>query len=89
MLRFVHTQRKQHKKGICIGIPKHYEVIDTRRDKEGRFIIVTIKTKLDNIDYLLATYYGPNNDDLPKIVKLFSIIETLNVTNLILAGDFN
>lgn len=37
----------------------------------------------------MGTYYGPNKDDLTKLLELFKVIKEFNINNIVLTGDFN
>ena len=64
-----------------------YTKLKEFRDTDGRWLIIVIQIK--NIEYLIATYYGPNHDKIEHITTMLDKIDNLEVPNVLIGGDFN
>lgn len=55
-------------------------------DPEGRYVIIHIS--INNTPLTIVNLYGPNNDDPSFFQKIFSILNKLPSSDLIIGGDF-
>jgi len=80
-------------KGVAILIPKNmdYKINDTRKDPEGRYIIVDISCLEDT--YILINVYAPTqNSEKDQITFIKTIQDILAIhegKHIIIGGDFN
>ena len=76
-------------RGVCILIRQdlEYTLISDYKDSNGRWLILVLK--IDNIDYVLGTYYGPNEDNPSSVISFIERIDSIDCPNVILGGDFN
>ena len=74
---------------VCIMIKEELEYTKLKElhDTDGRWLIIVIQIK--NIEYLIASYYGPNQDKIEHITTLLDKIDELEVPNVLIGGDFN
>ena len=56
-------------------------------DNFGRYNI--IKITIGTITMIMCNLYAPNVDDISFFQEVFSKIESFNVTNIVIVGDFN
>lgn len=64
-----------------------FEVKQTVKDKQGNYIILTIKTM--NQEITLVNIYGPNNDNPQFYLTLQEKIRQLQNPKIIIGGDWN
>jgi exonuclease III len=76
-------------KGVAILIKENleHEVMHEEKDKEGRWIVATLKMK--GVLFTIANYYGPNDDDPKHLNNMLEEINKIEPGKLIIAGDFN
>ena len=76
-------------RGTCIMFKKSVNVIihGLRTDSEGRYIIMDIE--IDNLQFTLASVYGPNADDPEFYLNFIETVELLGNDNRIVGGDWN
>ena len=76
-------------RGVCLLIHKtlDYTISYEDTDTEGRWIVLGIT--IQDIDYTIGTYYGPNQDKIESLSAFLGSIENTNNSKIILGGDFN
>lgn len=81
--------RNSRKRGVATLISNslNFSLINEKRDKEGRYII--IKGKIDNVLVTLVNVYAPPESDRKFFKLLFDIITSESEGILICAGDWN
>ena len=87
--RTYYSHGTSNAKGVMILIGKNakIKVLRSVKDGNGRFLI--LKVCIEKGEYLLANIYG-SNEDKPEIFRdLMEEMETLEVDQKIIAGDFN
>jgi exonuclease III len=65
----------------------NYKKISEYRDKEGRWLILTIE--IEQATYCITNYYGPNKDDITHLRNMVKKIDTIKYDHFILGGDLN
>ena len=88
---FCHGQTNS--KGVAIMLPSNlsYNINETVKDKDGRFIMLDID--IDDINYILVNVYAPTRDHKKEQITFIDYVKE-QVTqhsekNMILAGDYN
>ena len=56
-------------------------------DDDGRFLM--LKVEINELKYILVNIYGPNNDNPDFFLEVFSKLEEIGNSSIILAGDLN
>lgn len=78
-------------RGVAVLLNKraepHVEVREVRQALDGRFIMIEIL--IGEINFVLANFYGPNEDEAEFFIQAFDILEKKDNPNMMLAGDFN
>lgn len=76
-------------KGVAILVRKGVDlkVVEAQTAFEGRFLMLEVK--IGEFNFLLANFYGPNEDDDSFYIQAFEKVESKDNPNMILAGDFN
>lgn len=76
-------------KGVAVLVSKRVplEVLEVQSAFEGRFLLLDVK--INNINFILTNFYGPNEDDEEFYIQAFEKVEAKDNPNMILAGDFN
>ena len=64
-----------------------YEVISCKKEKDGNFICLTVKTT--SITFNILTLYGPNSDDPQFFTNVKSVVQENNPNYYVIRGDFN
>lgn len=84
---FSHGQHNS--KGVAIFFSHNfdYQIIDSTKDMEGRFIICTIKCQQRY--FVLSVVYAPNQDSPEFFVSLFKHLREAPFPEWIILGDFN
>jgi len=85
----LYSHGKTNSTGVCILFKKDlvYDVLCTKRDRDGRILIIDIVIK--GIRYSICNLYAPN-DDVPEFFNtVFNMLLELDNENMIIGGDYN
>ena len=84
-----YSNYNRNSRGVMILLRTNFEgeVVEIRRDQEGRIIILIIK--LNNMLFTVANIYAPNNDEPVYFEEMFHMIEDCLDGHMIVGGDFN
>jgi exonuclease III len=76
-------------RGVVMLIKENLEhdVIENISDKNGRWLIATLKLK--GVTLTVASYYGPNEDDPQHLKDMINELHRIQPEKLIITGDFN
>ena len=76
-------------RGVAILIKKtlNHKIVATRKDKEGRILILEIC--INEKKYIIANIYAPNKDTPEFFEELYTLLGDFDNNNVIIAGDFN
>ena len=85
----VFAHGESNARGVCILFKNNVtvEIHKSIVDEFGRFII--LDATVDSMKMVLCNVYGPNHDNPHFFITLFEQIDSLEESNLIIAGDFN
>ena len=73
--------------GILIKANHKISVNSVDKDPDGRFLVLDII--INNFHVILVNVYGPNKDDPDFYFNLFSRLDNLDASRLIISGDLN
>ena len=72
---------------ILLNPSKNINVTNYTRDNRGRMI--AIEVEISEYKWVIANFYGPNDDDAKFYIEAWSLLELLDNDNIIYGGDFN
>ena len=73
--------------GILVKSSISISINKVVRDIEGRYIILDVL--INGLQLILVNVYAPNKDDPDFFLDLFSILDNMDSSRLLVAGDFN
>ena len=84
-----HSCYTNRSRGVCIMVRRNvqYELIDVKRCDNGQFVIMVCK--IGTRAYLLANFYGPNDDDSTFYRNFVGTISSFDTDYASIGGDFN
>ena len=85
-IRFSHGRTGARGIAILIKTNLNYTILDTKKDKDGRIIIIKICIK-DTI-YVIANIYAPNADNPTFFIELYNLLGNFENNNTIIGGGF-
>ena len=87
--KIVYSHGSTNSRGVCMLFKNNfsYKILKSQIDEDGRYIIIDLE--LDSFRLLLCTVYGPNKDEPEFFIKFIQAIESFEISNYVIAGDWN
>jgi exonuclease III len=83
------SEGRGNSRGVCTLFKQgfHHKLQEEHKDKQGRWLILLVS--INNENFCVANYYGPNQDDTTHLGNMLKKIDSMNFDHLIIGGDLN